>query len=146
MLARVHRGSPPSATSRNTTGAAAGERWRTGVNETETETGTRGPAQPFLACTASPSRAGRPPGAWSLRTAGEADDLGDHYLSDAVRAGGGWQVVLAQADADLAGNRVQWGPSGAGAAIAEDGPGELGDGHDQPGCRHAAPNGHSGRS
>jgi hypothetical protein len=41
MLASVHRRPPPSATCPNTTGAAAGERWRTGVNETETETGGR---------------------------------------------------------------------------------------------------------
>src|SRR5260370_9846926 len=39
MLTSVHRGPPPSVTCPNTTGAVAGERCRTGVNETETETG-----------------------------------------------------------------------------------------------------------
>jgi hypothetical protein len=38
MLASVHQCSPPSVTCQNATGAAAGERCRTGVNETETET------------------------------------------------------------------------------------------------------------
>src|SRR5262249_36094245 len=38
MLAHVHRRPPPSATCPDTAGAAAGERPRTGVNETETET------------------------------------------------------------------------------------------------------------
>jgi hypothetical protein len=39
MLARVHHSPPPSATCPNTTLVDAGERRRTGVNETETETG-----------------------------------------------------------------------------------------------------------
>jgi hypothetical protein len=38
MLASVHRRPPPSATCPNTTGVAADERPRTGVNETRTET------------------------------------------------------------------------------------------------------------
>src|SRR5437764_880345 len=38
MLASVHRCPPPSVTCPNTTTAAACERCRTGVNETETET------------------------------------------------------------------------------------------------------------
>ena len=41
MLASVHRGSPPSVTCRNMTGVVAGERRRTGMNETKTETGGR---------------------------------------------------------------------------------------------------------
>src|SRR5437667_232383 len=47
MLARVHRRPPPSATSPNTTRVNIGERSRTGVNETETETG--GQAAPYAA-------------------------------------------------------------------------------------------------
>jgi hypothetical protein len=39
MLTTVHRGPPPSVTCPNTTGAVSGERRRTEVNETETETG-----------------------------------------------------------------------------------------------------------
>src|SRR5215469_14263273 len=38
MLASVHHSPPPSVTCPNTTWVAAGERLRTGVNETETET------------------------------------------------------------------------------------------------------------
>src|SRR5689334_23682364 len=45
MLARVHRRPPPSANCANTIRANTGERPRTGVNETETE--TRGRAAPL---------------------------------------------------------------------------------------------------
>src|SRR5215472_159744 len=38
MLARVHRRPPPSANCANTIRVTTGERWRTGVNETQTET------------------------------------------------------------------------------------------------------------
>ncbi len=43
MLTSVHQGPPPSVTCLNMTGAVAGERRRTEVNETETETGGRAP-------------------------------------------------------------------------------------------------------
>jgi len=52
MLASVHQGPPPSVTCPDMTRAVAGERCRTEVNETETETDIR----PY--CTEVPSRAG----------------------------------------------------------------------------------------
>ena len=39
MLTSVHRRPPPSASRANTIRVTTGEWWRTGVNETETETG-----------------------------------------------------------------------------------------------------------
>jgi hypothetical protein len=53
MLVRVHRRPPPSANSTNTIRANTGERPRTGVNETETETSI-----PVRHCTDATQHAG----------------------------------------------------------------------------------------
>src|ERR1700759_2668848 len=75
------------------------------------------------------------------------DDLGRHYLGDALGIGRQGHVPVAKGDAKLPGDRVRLGLFLAGAValvvllgtvalVVVDGPGEGSNGHDQPGKRN----------
>ena len=62
------------------------------------------------------------------------DDLGDDDVDDVICVRGEWCVPLVEPGADLACHSIVRRPAGVLAPIAEDGPGELRDGHYKAAC------------